>query len=396
MPKTFPPHIEHLGNSRTTRPEGFVSQEPVLFATTAAQNIRHGLIGTKYETLPDDDENDMTLVTEAAKSACAHDFICDLGKGYQTNVGLDGFLLSGGQQQRIAIARAIVKDPKKLLLDEATSALDTKSEGMVQVALIWASRVRTTIIIVLARLQALSKQFYEDSASYACESTSAIRTVASLTREDNVLCNYRQMLHEQGIRSLKPVLGSSALYAASQSFGFAGNTLAFSYGGRLIAQHDYSTFQFFVCFSAVVFGAQSAGIIFSFAPDLGTGKQAATALRILLDRKPSIDSSSLEGGYLKSLKGEIEFRDVYCEYPARSQLALRGLDIHIESGKYAALVGTSGSGKSTALSLLERFYEPTYGAISLDGIDVTTLDVAAYRQHFALVAQEPTLYQGKI
>jgi ATP-binding cassette subfamily B (MDR/TAP) protein 1 len=249
---------------------------------------------------------------------------------------------------------------------------------------------------VLARFQALSKQHYEESASFACEHTSAIRTVASLTREHDVLCNYRQRLHEQGIRSLTTHLRSSALYAASQSLGFAVNALAFWYGGQLIAQHEYSIFQFFVCFSATIFGAQAAGIIFSFAPDIGKAKQAATDLKTLLDRKPIIDSSSMEGQYLESTKGDVEFRNVHFEYPVRSQIALQGLDIHIKSGQYAALVGASGSGKSTAISLLERFYNPTSGAIYLDGINVSTLNVGAYRQHFALVSQEPMLYQGTI
>lgn len=249
---------------------------------------------------------------------------------------------------------------------------------------------------VLARFQALSKQFYEQSASYACENTSAIRTVASLTREDDILCSYRQQLYEQGMRSLASILRSSALYAASQSLGFAVNALAFWYGGKLIAQHEYSMFQFFVCCSAVVFGAQSAGIIFSFAPDIGKGKQAAADMKALLDRNPLIDSFSREGQYIESTKGDVQFRNVHFEYPVRTRLALRGLDLHIKPGQYAALVGASGSGKSTAISLLERFYNPTSGAIYLDGVEISTLNVGTYRQHFALVAQEPTLYQGTI
>lgn len=139
--------IEQLNLQWLRQQVGIVSQEPILFATTIAQNIRQGLIGTKYEHLPDDDKQVMELITEAAKTAYAHDFICDLDQGYDTNVGMRGLLLSGGQKQRIAIARAIVGDPKILLLDEATSALDTKSEGMVQAALERASRGRTTIVI---------------------------------------------------------------------------------------------------------------------------------------------------------------------------------------------------------------------------------------------------------
>ncbi|KAK4960816.1 hypothetical protein LTR66_012859, partial [Elasticomyces elasticus] len=122
-----------------------VSQEPTLFATTIFKNIKHGLIGTKYENLPEEGVRDM--VEHAARMSNAHDFITTLPEGYETNVGERGFLLSGGQKQRIAIARAVVSDPKILLLDEATSALDTKSEGVVQAALDRAAQGRTTIVI---------------------------------------------------------------------------------------------------------------------------------------------------------------------------------------------------------------------------------------------------------
>lgn len=122
-----------------------VSQEPTLFGTTIYENIRHGLIGSKWQD--ESEERQQELIYEAARKANAHDFVTALPEGYQTNVGERGFLLSGGQKQRIAIARAIVSDPKILLLDEATSALDTKSEGVVQAALEVAAEGRTTITI---------------------------------------------------------------------------------------------------------------------------------------------------------------------------------------------------------------------------------------------------------
>ena len=119
---------------------------------------------------------------------------------------------------------------------------------------------------ILARFQARSKKAYEHSATYACEATSAIRTVASLTREDEVQTHYRDMLANQGRESLISVAKSSTLYAASQSFTFLAIALGFWYGGTLIGNREYNLFIFFVCFSAVIFGAQSAGTIFSFAP----------------------------------------------------------------------------------------------------------------------------------
>jgi ATP-binding cassette subfamily B (MDR/TAP) protein 1 len=75
---------------------------------------------------------------------------------------------------------------------------------------------------------------------------------------------------------------------------------------------------------------------------------------------------------------------------------LNGLNLHIHPGQYVALVGASGCGKSTAIALLERFYDPLLGSIFVDGIDIKTLNVNNYRTFIALVSQEPTLYQGTI
>jgi len=122
-----------------------VGQEPTLFSTTIYENIRYGLIGSRFENAEPGVQRQ--LIVRAAKMANAHNFIMQQEDEYQTNVGDRGSLLSGGQRQRIAIARAVVSDPKVLLLDEATSALDAESERIVQEALEVASRGRTTIII---------------------------------------------------------------------------------------------------------------------------------------------------------------------------------------------------------------------------------------------------------
>lgn len=162
---------------------------------------------------------------------------------------------------------------------------------------------------VLARFQNRSRKAYESSASYACEATSAIRTVASLTREQDVLLHYRNQLAAQGKNSLKSVARSSTLYAGSQSLTFLVMALGFWYGGTLLVSGEYGLLQFFICFPAIVFGAQSAGTIFSFAPDMGKAKEAARALKILFDRVPAIDSWSEDGEKLEHMEGSIEFRD---------------------------------------------------------------------------------------
>ena len=250
---------------------------------------------------------------------------------------------------------------------------------------------------MLAQFAARSKKAYEASASYACEATSAIRTVASLTREEDVWEHYHQSLAAQGKASLKSILKSSTLYAASQSLSFLCIALAFWYGSGRIAAGEYDLLQFFICFSSVIFGAQSAGTIFSFAPDMGKAKQAATELKTLFDRKPEIDSWSSDGEKLDHVEGTIEFRDVHFRYPTRpEQPVLRGLNLIVKPGQYVALVGASGCGKSTTIALLERFYDPLAGGVYIDGKEISSLNINDYRGFLALVSQEPTLYQGSI
>ncbi|CAF0776180.1 unnamed protein product [Adineta steineri] len=118
---------------------GVVSQEPVLFDLTIAENITYGL-----ENIP------MNEIVLAATKANIHEFIQQLPQGYETKVGVKGSFLSGGEKQRIAIARVLIRRPKILLLDEATSAMDPYNEQIVQVTLDQAQIEdpnRTSIII---------------------------------------------------------------------------------------------------------------------------------------------------------------------------------------------------------------------------------------------------------
>ncbi|GAA57022.1 multidrug resistance protein 2 [Clonorchis sinensis] len=113
-----------------------VQQQPVLFEDTIAENIRMGQLSATQQ-----------MIEEAAKQANAHEFISNLPEGYQTIVGQQGEALSGGQKQRLAIARALIRNPKLLLLDEPTSSLDTISERDVQRALESAASGRTVLIV---------------------------------------------------------------------------------------------------------------------------------------------------------------------------------------------------------------------------------------------------------
>lgn len=250
---------------------------------------------------------------------------------------------------------------------------------------------------VLSRFEARSKKAYKNSAAYACEATNAIKTVASLTREQDVWLNYHEQLEKQSWENSKSILKSSLLFAASQSGMFLCTAVGFYYGGTLIGKQEYTLFQFFLCFASITFGSQSAGTIFSFAPDMGKAKQSAIQLKKLFDRKPVVDAWATDGERLKGLEGDIEFRDVHFRYPKRpDQPVLRGLNLKVKPGQYIALVGASGCGKSTTIGLLERFYDPLAGGVFVDGKNITRYNINDYRRQLALVSQEPTLYRGTI
>jgi ATP-binding cassette subfamily B (MDR/TAP) protein 1 len=250
---------------------------------------------------------------------------------------------------------------------------------------------------VLARFESNAQKSYKKSASYACENTNAIRTVASLTREVDVYNHYHEQLVEQGKKSLKSNLKNSTLYAASQSLMFLCIALGFWYGGTLIGKGEYGLFKFFIVFTEIIFSVQSAGTVFSFAGDMGKAKNAAAELRRLFDRQPKVDPWSKDGEKVEHVDGTIEFRDVHFRYPTRPDVpVLRGLNLTVKPGQYVALVGASGCGKSTTIAMMERFYDPLAGGVYIDGKDISRLNVSQYRSHLALVSQEPTLYQGSI
>ncbi|XP_076804763.1 ABC-type oligopeptide transporter ABCB9-like isoform X2 [Clavelina lepadiformis] len=124
-----------------------VGQEPVLYARSVHDNIAYGLDQSQY-TNED--------VIKASVKANAHNFVMEMNKQYETEVGEKGTQLSGGQKQRVAIARALLRNPCVLVLDEATSALDTESEALVQEAL-QRSKSNRTVLLIAHRLSTVEQ-----------------------------------------------------------------------------------------------------------------------------------------------------------------------------------------------------------------------------------------------
>jgi ATP-binding cassette subfamily B protein len=137
--------VRHIRQDSLRQQMGVVLQETFLFSGTIAQNIAYA----REDASPDD-------IMRAAMAANAHEFIMDKPDGYDTVLGERGLNLSVGEKQRIAIARAILHDPRILILDEATSSVDTETEQKIQQALERLVANRTTVAIA-HRLSTLRK-----------------------------------------------------------------------------------------------------------------------------------------------------------------------------------------------------------------------------------------------
>lgn len=136
------------------------------------------------------------------------------------------------------------------------------------------------------------------------------------------------------------------------------------------------------------------------APNISTFLRARTAaysIFEMIERNTVSRTSAKTGRKLAGVDGHIKFVNIHFSYPSRPDvLIFNGLNLDIPSGKIVALVGGSGSGKSTVISLIERFYEPQRGHILLDGHDIKDLDLKWLRQQIGLVNQEPALFATSI
>lgn len=143
-------------------------------------------------------------------------------------------------------------------------------------------------------------------------------------------------------------------------------------------------------------GAEGAGQGFGFGPN--AAQASAAANRILSIRETRNHDLSDASAKIPDTEGgvKIELRDVHFKYPTRNVSVFKGINITIEKGQFAALVGASGCGKTSIISLLERFYDVQHGQILANDTDIASVNVYDYRRHLSLVAQEATLFQGTL
>lgn len=127
------------------------------------------------------------------------------------------------------------------------------------------------------------------------------------------------------------------------------------------------------------------------------GQVAAFKIFQTISRKPDIDPYSRDGRVVEDIKGDVELRDVHFSYPSRpDERIFNGFSLFVPSGTTLALVGGSGTGKSTVINLVERFYDPQAGEVLIDGMNMKEFQLRWIRGKIGLVSQEPVLFASSI
>ncbi|KAH9118927.1 hypothetical protein AeMF1_008145, partial [Aphanomyces euteiches] len=236
-----------------------------------------------------------------------------------------------------------------------------------------------------------------DSGSLAAEAIANARTVAAFGLQQEIAARYEASLEKPLKEGVKEAHVNGFMEGIASFSMFAVYALVFWYGARLLDDGSILFKQLMNTLMVIMMAAQSVGQSASIFGERDIAKKSAAKIFSIVDRKPLIDSATDEGVKPNGIQGRIESNDVFFSYPSRPDVkVLRHYDLTIEPGQTVAFCGPSGGGKSTCVTLLERFYNPTSGSITLDGHDISTLNLHWLRSQIGLVGQEPVLFVGTI
>jgi ATP-binding cassette subfamily B (MDR/TAP) protein 1 len=229
------------------------------------------------------------------------------------------------------------------------------------------------------------------------ESLGNVRTVAAFGIAKRQCERFNAVLAADEAKGKTIGLVAGIAFGVVQFGNFGAFALSLWYGGRLIASGEATFVEVMVASTAVLMGAFGAGEAGGFAGKSADAAEAAKRVFALIDHVPAIDPLSDEGTTDFGEGCTIAFRGVKFAYPSRpAATVLSNFEDRFADGASVGLMGSTGCGKSTIIQMLGRFYDPAAGAVEINGRDLRSFDVAAWRHSVSAVLQEPSLFSGSV
>ncbi|KAJ1555502.1 hypothetical protein HK405_001296, partial [Cladochytrium tenue] len=264
----------------------------------------------------------------------------------------------------------------------------------------------------MARRSTAGATFYAAAGGVAQEVLAGIRTVTAFQTQKREMARYSKELKKAEQQGIQGAIVSGLSIGTAMSIIFLTYALGFYYGGTKIG-HGYTAGDVLNVFFSIMIGAMTLSQVGPHLSDISTAVGAASKIFETIDRVSLIDSSNPDGIKPEKVNGVIEFNNInfrafnakallrsnhfFKDYPQRPDVqVLKDFSLRILPGQTVALVGASGSGKSTIVKLLERFYDPDSGNVTLDGHDLRTLNVRWLREQIGIVSQEPVLFDKTV
>jgi ATP-binding cassette subfamily B (MDR/TAP) protein 1 len=235
-----------------------------------------------------------------------------------------------------------------------------------------------------------------ESGSILSESLLNTKTIFSYNMQNKIVLFYSNILKGFNKNLYRYSFLNGLLYGISQFVIFGMYATLFYVGGNLYSNKEVTLQNMMRAIFIVLFTALGVGIAQAFVGDYQAAKHAIVSIYKILDEESLIDPSESEvkGIRKANYEGKIEFRNVSFAYPTNPDaVILSELNFTVLPGQNVAFVGASGSGKSTIISLIERFYDVKDGQVLIDDVDIRDYDLKQLRKQVGLVMQEPALFK---
>ncbi|ORZ08979.1 putative ABC transporter protein [Absidia repens] len=242
-----------------------------------------------------------------------------------------------------------------------------------------------------------TRSAYGKSGEVANEAIVNIRTVASLNRQGHFETEFYNSTKRPHLLTRRKAIISSFGYALLQSVTIFTECVAFYAGMRFISNGWIGFDGMFTSLMMVMITAMGVGQSLVFTKSFVKAKVSAITIFEIIDRQPTIDPD-LEGAEPTNVDGDVKFENVGFAYPSRPNASIFSgeFNLQIKPNQTIALVGHSGNGKSTVIGMLQRWYDPNQGTVSLDDRNINSITLGHLRSQMALVSQEPILFDMTI